>query len=49
MLGINCRANVGFNWSDTFEILGIYYDMTKFKEITELNILRKMGEIQKLI
>ena len=39
----------GFNWSDTLGTLGIYYDIKKFNEITELDILRKMGEIQKII
>ena len=37
------QGKFGFNWSETFEILGIHYDMKK------LNILQKIGEIQQLI
>ena len=43
------QGNFGFIWSDTFEILGIHYDMDEFEDTTELNISRKMGEVQKLI
>ena len=43
------QGKFGFNWSDRFEILGIHYDMNKFNEITELNIQRKIGDIQQLI
>ena len=42
---ITWQDKFGFNWSDK-EILGIHYNMAKLKEITELNILQKMGEIQ---
>ena len=38
-----------FKWAKTFEILGIYYNINKIKEITALNVHRKMGEIKKLI
>ena len=46
---ISSQGKFGFNWTTTFEILGIYYDITKMGEITEININRKMGEIRKLI
>ena len=46
---IPCQGKFGFKWSETFEILGIHYNIKKFSEITELNIFRKMGEIKKLI
>ena len=46
---ISWQGKFGFNWTTTFEILGINYDITKMGEITELNINRKMGEIRKLI
>ena len=42
------QGKFGFNWADDFEILGIQYNMKKIHEITDLNIQRKMGEIQKL-
>ena len=43
------QGKFGFKWSETFEILGIHYNIKTFNEITELNIFRKMGEIKKLI
>ena len=43
------QGKFGFNWSTKFEILGIHFDMNKLNEITDLNIQRKIGEIQKLI
>ena len=43
------QGKFGFNWSNKFEILGIHYNMNKFNEITDLNIQRKLGEIQQLI
>ena len=43
------QGKFGFNWADDLEILGIHYNMKKLHEITDLNIRRKMGEIQKLI
>ena len=43
------QGKFGFNWSNKFEILGIHFDMNKLNEISELNIQRKIGEIQKLI
>ena len=43
------QGKFGFNWYNKFEILGIHFDMNKLNEITELNIQRKIGEIQKLI
>ena len=46
---ISWQGKFGFNWTSTFEILGIYYDITKMGEITEININRKMGEIRQLI
>ena len=46
---ISWQGKFGFNWATTFEILGIYYDITNFGEITEPNMNRKMGEIKKLI
>ena len=46
---ISWQGKFGFNWTTTFEILGIYYDITKMGEITEININRKMGVIRKLI
>ena len=35
---ISWQGKFGFNWSTTFEILGIHYDITKMGEITALNI-----------
>ena len=32
------QGKFGFNWSDTFEILGMYYDMNELNEITDLYI-----------
>ena len=46
---IKWQGKFGFNWSTKFEILGIHYDMTKLNAITDLNIQRKLGEIQQLI
>ena len=43
------HGKFGINWSDTFEILGIHYDMNKLNEITELNILRKWGKFKSLL
>ena len=43
------QGKFGFKWTTTFDILGIHYDITKMGEITDLNIYRKMGEIQSLI
>ena len=43
------QGKFGFNWSNKFEILGIHYNMNKLNEITDLNIQRKIGEIQQLI
>ena len=43
------QGKFGFNWAEDFEILGIQYNMKKLHEITDLNIQRKIGEIQKLI
>ena len=43
------QGKFGFNWADDFEILRIQYNMKRLHEITDLNIQRKMGEIQKLI
>ena len=42
------QGKFGFKWSTTFEILGIYYDVNRMSEITDLNINRKLGEIKKL-
>ena len=38
-----------FKWSNTFEILGIHYEITEMGEISKPNILRKLGVIRKLI
>ena len=46
---IKWQGKFGFNWSTKFEILGIHYDMTNLNAITDLNIQRKLGEIQQLI
>ena len=43
------QGKFGFNSSNKFEILGIHFNMNKLNEITELNIQRKIGEIQQLI
>ena len=43
------QGNFGFKWPDKFEILGIHYDMNTLGEISDLNIQRKMGEIEQLI
>ena len=32
------QGKFGFKWWDTFEILGIHYDLNIFNEVTELNI-----------
>ena len=39
----------GFEWTSSFEILGIIYNITSMSEITKLNIYRKIGEVKKLI
>ena len=46
---IKWQGKFGFYWSNKFEILGIHYDMTNLNAITDLNIRRKLGEIQQLI
>ena len=46
---IQWQGKFGFNWTDDFEILEIQYNIKKLHEITDINIQRKMGEIQKLI
>ena len=43
------QGKFGFKWATTFEILGIHYDINHMNEITEINILKKMCEIKKLI
>ena len=43
------QGKFGFNWSKKFEILGIHYNMDKFNDITDLNVQRKLGEIEQLI
>ena len=45
---IQWQGKFVFNWTDDFKILGIQYNMKKLHEITDLDIQRKMGEIQKL-
>ena len=47
-ISIPWQGKFGFKWSTTFEILGIYYDVNRMNEITDLNINRKLGEIKKL-
>ena len=39
----------GFEWTTTFEILGIIYNIEEMQDITKLNIYRKVGEVKKLI
>ena len=43
------QGKFGFNWTDKFEILGIHYDMNDLGNISDLNIYRKLGEIEQLI
>ena len=43
------QGKFGFRWATTFEILGIHYDTNHMNDITEINILKKMCEIKKLI
>ena len=40
---------LNLDWTQEFVSLGISYDISKFSNITELNIEGKIGEIQKLI
>ena len=43
------RQKFGYKWATTLKILGIYLDINRMGEITELNVFRKMGEIKKSI
>ena len=43
------QGKFGFKWATNFEILGIHYDINHMKEITEINIFKKVCEIKKLI
>ena len=43
------RQKFGCKWATTLTILGIYLDINRMGEITELNVFRKTGEIQKSI
>ena len=43
------QGKYGLEWTTTFEILGIIYNMELMTEITKHNIYRKVGEVKKLI
>ena len=43
------QGKFGFKWATTFEILGIHYDINHMNEITEINILKNLCKIKKLI
>ena len=43
------QGKFGFEWTSSFEILGIIYNVELMSEITKLNIYRKIGEVKKLI
>ena len=43
------QGKYGFERTNTFEILGILYNINDMKNITKTNIYRKMGEVKKLI
>ena len=46
---ISWEGQFGLNWTHTFEVLGIEYDVFKLSEITELNLNSKIVKIKKLI
>ena len=43
------QGKYGFEWTSSFEILGIFYNIEYMNNITSINIYRKMGEVKKLI
>ena len=43
------QGKYGFEWTSSFEILGITYNIEDMENITKTNIYRKMGEVKKLI
>ena len=46
---IHWQGKYGFEWTSSFEILGIVFNIKDVVNITKLNIYRKMGEVKKLI
>ena len=42
------QGKFGFEWTSSFEILGIIYNVELMSEIRKLNIYRKIGEVKKL-
>ena len=46
---IHWQGKYGFEWTSSFGILGIVYNIKDMENITKLNIYRKMGEVKKLI
>ena len=43
------QGKYGFEWTSSFEILGILYNLEDMENITKINIYRKLGEVKKLI
>ena len=43
------QGKYGFEWTSSFVILGIIYNIDDMENITKSNIYRKMGEVKKLI
>ena len=43
------QGKFGFEWTVSFEILGIHYNINDMENITKLNIYKKLGEVKKLI
>ena len=46
---IHWQGKYGFDWTDSFEILGISYNINDMENITKNNIYLKMGEVKSLI
>ena len=43
------QGKYGFEWTSSFEILGILYNLENMENITKINIYRKLGDVKKLI
>ena len=43
------EGQFGLNWTHTFEVLGIYYDVFRLSDLTEINLDFKIEKIKKLI
>ena len=45
---ISWQGKYGFEWTNTFEILRICYNIDDIEDILKTNIFRKMGEVKTL-